>query len=203
MERATACWLAWKGSGNSLWSKQLFQLFMWLSPWKRDLPVSTGPSVADSVLKRAPCQPSWAPHSPPFSRSSPEDTKEKQTVELSCAAAYFVSFLNKQPKSSCSSSHHTHLSVSWAFWRGSNETQSLRHCACTQAFSTHLASTYYVSGWLLGEGIQRQRLYLPILTLQGAGGGKCIHRHLGSNGKSIGGALWRLREFRGMSNNHS
>ena len=132
---------------------------------------------------------------PPSSPSSPEDSKGKQTVELSFAACS-ISFLNKQPTSSCYSSHCTQLSVFWAFPRGGNEKQSLRHHACMYAFSTCSSSTYYVSGWLLRAGIQRN-VAVSAHTVQGSGGGECIQQTLGSNGKSTVAELERaLRTLR-------
>ena len=124
--------------------------------------------------------------SPPqtSSLSFPEDTKGKQTVELSFKACS-VAFLRRHPTSSHYSSHHTHLSVSQAFWRGSNKKQSLRHHKCTYAFSICSSSTYYVSGWFLRAEIQRD-MAVSACTVQGSGGGgKCIHRHLGSKWKAL------------------
>ena len=125
--------------------------------------MSTGLGVADSVLKRAPCGPSWAPSSSPPLPSSPEDTKGKQTVRVSFSAGS-VSFLSKQPTSSRYSWHRTHLS-SGHF--GGDIISNSRPYASVYAFSTlYPAPTMCLAG----------KRWDPLFAhpVQGPGGGNAL-----------------------------
>lgn len=131
--------------------------------------------VADSGLKRAPCQPSWAPNFPPHLCFFPEDTEELLPG---------ISFISKQKTSShCSFSPY----ISLHLWRAGRKTvtKAHLHTVCISCSYTH-PGHIYPAPWCLqlsAVGSDSEKRSLKLWHCSVPGEEECENRHSGSCGK--------------------